>query len=395
MNRRERLMNTLAGRPVDRPAVCFYEINGLDETADRADPADRGDPADWQDPVDVPDSFNIYSHPSWAPLIDLAREKSDRIVMRPVRFPDAPDPVEESKKVEVWYAENGSRYERRAIQCGKRTLTSVTRRDPDINTIWQVEHLFKDAEDVRVFLELPSSGPPGKPDIQGVLETERELGDSGLVMIDTPDALCQAASLFHLADFTILALTDPALFHRLLDRFAADLQPRTEAVARALPGRLWRIYGPEYASPPYLHPRQFHEFVVNYDLPMVKAIQQHGGYARIHSHGRLRLILDGIISTGCDGLDPIEPPPQGDMRLAEVRERCGQQMVLFGNLEASDIENLPADEFREKVRCALEEGVGGRGFVLMPSSCPYGRVLTERALKNYEVMIEEVNIVGG
>jgi hypothetical protein len=68
-------------------------------------------------------------------------------------------------------------------------------------------------------------------------------------------------------------------------------------------------------------------------------------------------------------------------------------MVLFGNLEASDLENLPSAGFREKVCAALAEGTGGRGFVLMPSSCPYGRVLTAQALRNYEVMVEEVERV--
>jgi len=65
---------------------------------------------------------------------------------------------------------------------------------------------------------------------------------------------------------------------------------------------------------------------------------------------------------------------------------------LFGNLEASDIENLPTPQFREKVKRALEEGTRGegRGFVLMPSACPYGRVLSARALSNYEAMVEEV-----
>ncbi len=371
MNPRSRLLSTLAGLPVDRPAVCFYEINGLDEKADLSDP------------------FNIYSHPSWAPLIQLAREKSDRIVMRPVPFPHAPDPLQERTRVEVGY-ENDSRYERQTVYCDRRTLTSVTRRDPDINTVWQVEHLLKDADDVRAFLEIPPAENPGEPDVRGVLEAEQALGDTGIVMIDTPDPLCQAAALFHMAEFTVLATTEPGLFHSLLERFAAGLQPRTEAVAKALPGRLWRIYGPEYASPPYLHPRQFQEYAVRYDTMMVRAIQRYGGYARIHSHGRLRLILEAIASTGCDGLDPIEPPPQGDMRLAEVRERCGQQMVLFGNLEASDIENLPPAQFREKVLRALDEGTrgSGRGFVLMPSSGPSGRVLSAQSMRNYEVMVE-------
>jgi hypothetical protein len=38
--------------------------------------------------------------------------------------------------------------------------------------------------------------------------------------------------------------------------------------------------------------------------------------------------------------------------LAEVRERYGQQMVLFGNLEASDIEGLDAAAFESKVQAA-------------------------------------------
>ena len=36
-----------------------------------------------------------------------------------------------------------------------------------------------------------------------------------------------------------------------------------------------------------------------------------------------------IAATGCVGLDPIEPPPQGDVHLAYVREQVGRQMVLF------------------------------------------------------------------
>ena len=65
-------------------------------------------------------------------------------------------------------------------------------------------------------------------------------------------------------------------------------------------------------------------------------------------------------------------------------------MVLFGNLEASDIENLPVERFSLKVRRAIDEGTSGtgRGFVLMPSACPYGRELSRQALNNYERMID-------
>ena len=73
-----------------------------------------------------------------------------------------------------------------------------------------------------------------------------------------------------------------------------------------------------------------------------------------------------------------------------VRERYGRDWVLFGNLEISDIENLPVDQFVEKVKQALDEGTSGsgRGLVLMPSACPYGRTLSPLTVKNYETMIE-------
>ena len=125
---------------------------------------------------------------------------------------------------------------------------------------------------------------------------------------------------------------------------------------------------------------------------MIRAIHAHGGYARIHCHGRLKNILDMIAGMGADGLDPIEPPPQGDVELRDVRRRHGRQLVLFGNLEIADIETLPTPRFAEKVKRALDEGTAGRGrgFVLMPSAAPFGREVSALTIRNYETIIRLV-----
>ena len=373
MNRRERLMATLRGEAVDRPAVSFYEINGTED-------------------IGTTDPYNIYSHPSWRPLIELAREKTDRIVMRGVAYKSiTPDPIDDISAIET--VERGeSRYTTKRIRVGSRTLTSRTRQDRDVNTVWTEEHLLKDCDDLRAFLEIPAAEAAGEVNVSRILSAEQKLGDSGIVMIDTPDPLCLAASLFDMAEYTVIAMTETELFQRLLARFAEKLLQKTEAVAKALPGRLWRIYGPEYASPPYLPPYLFREYVCRYVAPMVESIHRYGGYARIHSHGRLKDILDDIVATGADGLDPIEPPPQGDVELSYVRERYGKQLVLFGNLEITDIENLPTDQLADKVRRALDEGTSGegRGFVLMPSACPYGRHLSSLTMSNYQKIVEIV-----
>jgi uroporphyrinogen-III decarboxylase len=373
MTRKERLLATIAGCPVDRPAVSFYEINGLTQ-----DPNDK-------------DPFNIYSHPSWHPLLDLARDKTDRLILSHVPLKNArPLPWEECATVEHYSDDNGSRHTVRRIKLADRILTTHQRRDLDVNTTWTLEHPLKDAEDLKAWLDLPRPEFSGEPDMAGVLALDKELGDTGLVLLDTADPLCLAAELFAMSDYTIVALTEPDLFRQALERFAAILLPRVEAIARALPGRLWRIYGPEYASPPYLPPALFAEYVVPYVSQIVQSIQRYGGYARIHSHGNLRLVLDHIAATGCDGLDPIEPPDQGDVELSYVREKYGKQLVLFGNLEATDLENLPTADFKKKIEQALREGTSGqgRGFVLMPSACPYGRILSPLALANYRMMVE-------
>jgi len=67
--------------------------------------------------------------------------------------------------------------------------------------------------------------------------------------------------------------------------------------------------------------------------------------------------------------------------------------VLFGNIEASEIEQMSPTAFEARVRQAIVDGTtgDGRGFVLMPSSCPYGRQIPAQVLANYETMVRLVN----
>ncbi len=92
---------------------------------------------------------------------------------------------------------------------------------------------------------------------------------------------------------------------------------------------------------------------------------------------------------GIDAIDPIEPPPQGDVELADVRRRYGKDLVLFGNLEIADLESTEPAEFEKVVDRALIDGTSGegKGFVLMPSSAPNGRKITPRMMANYETMV--------
>jgi len=426
MTSRERLTATLCGKPVDRPAVNFYEIGGF-----RIDPSD-------------PDEFNIYNDPSWQPLLQLAEEQTDLIRMRspvksrshevvsglPPRLPtqvvaagksDSETCRDEFFKTKK-YVEDGRRFKRVTLKIGGRNMTALTRRSPEVDTVWTVEHLLKSIDDLKAYLQLPDEVFAEDVDVTNLVEEDRKLGDRGIVMVDTEDPICTAASLFSMEDFTIVALTEQKLFHRLLEKLSSHIYARTEKTAKAFPGHLWRIYGPEYVTEPYLPPHLFKEYVVRYTGPMVETIQTYGGFARIHCHGRIRAVLDYIVEMGAVAIDPIEPPPlvsakaravagQGDVELEYVRRKYGSELVLFGNLEIADIENMEPAEFEKVVEKALIDGTSpvrnsrrhkntgqkakisngasgeGKGFVLMPSSAPTGRKITPRMMTNYQTMI--------
>ncbi|HBQ81352.1 MAG TPA: hypothetical protein DD745_00505 [Bacteroidales bacterium] len=382
MTRRERLIATLRGEPVDRPAVSFHEIGGF-----IINPDDQ-------------DEYNIYNSPSWRPLLTMAEEKTDIIRMvSPVRAQshlawDGSDHtgIRQKYVIEHVWEDNNSRFTRSTYRINGKELTSTTRRDKELDTVWTVEHLLKNSGDVKQYLQLPDEIFEERMDINHIDEQEKMLGDKGIILVDTEDPICAVAALFSMEDFTVFAFTEQELCHKLLEKHARYIHKRTEAVARDFPGRLWRIYGPEYATEPFLPVKFFEEYVVRYTGPMVKKIKEYGGYVRIHSHGSVRDILDHIVKMGADATDPLEPSPHGNADLRMIREKYGKNLVLFGNIEIADIENLPSDKFREVVRKTIADGTfgEGRGFVLMPTASPYGRTISERTFRNYEIMIEEV-----
>ncbi len=371
MDSRTRLLNVLSGKSIDRTPVNFYEIGGIS-----ADPDD-------------PDPYNIFNDPSWRPLLALAESETDIIRMVGPRLIPTADNCRDVFYTEEEIERDGSRYHVVEIRIAGRLMRSIRRRDKAVQTWWQIEHLLKSSEDVHAFLALPDAAFEYEPDVSPILAAEAALGERGLVMIDTEDPLCATASLFAMEDYLSLAYTDSALFCQLLDKFARVLYPRVEKTAAAAPDRLWRIYGPEYAGEPYLPPMLFERYVCDYTTPIIRAIQRYGGWARLHAHGRLHNILPLIATMGVDAIDPIEPPPQGDVQLAEVRSQYGNEWALFGNIEVSAIETQPPDIFEATAAAALRAGISepGRGFVLMPTAAPYGRRISDNTLRNYETLV--------
>ena len=86
----------------------------------------------------------------------------------------------------------------------------------------------------------------------------------------------------------------------------------------------------------------------------------------LHSCGNSRVLAD-LLADGTDVgmLNPLEPPPMGDVDLAEVKRTHGNRLALMGNLHTTDVmlRGSPERVQQEALDAMRVAGPGG-GFIL-------------------------------
>ena len=183
-------------------------------------------------------------------------------------------------------------------------------------------------------------------------------------------------------------LLEPALIKLLADTWLERTGDKVDWLLAQGVGPFWHFNGVERAAPPMMSPRQWDQWVVPYDGEIMRRIKAADPEAtiHIHCHGKVRTLLDSFVEMGVDSTDPVEPPPQGNADIGEVKERYDGRLVFLGNIEFLHMETLQPDEIEQLVRRAIEAG-GKRNVMLMPSAGPHQRP-SDLFLANAERYIE-------
>jgi len=361
MTSKQRIMTALNRGQADRVPVSTYALHPFNKRW-------------WQD------------DPSYADLLQFVGEHCDTLsfcgVKATGKFFTAAD-VPATRRV---WREGEAAYTEEVVTTPLGELRTVWRRDDGVDTTWTIEHLLKTPEDVDRFLSIPFE--PVEVDATPVLECQREVGDHGIAYVGCPAPFCETVALFDFEDFAVYCHTDPDLIARLVDALAERIYDWLRKTLEAGAGPLFRICGPEYATPPLLPRHIFERFVVPYDRHLINLMHKYDCYGAIHCHGKVASVLDLIIATGADMLEPLEPPPDGDITLADLKRRAGAHLCLTGYIEWRDLDCAKPGEMREKVKQACEQGAPGGGFMLAPSASPIVTPLPDRTKANYYEYIE-------
>lgn len=360
MNSKERLLNTFHRKPVDRVPISVYELCGYDR--------------------------NLWANcePSYERLMNAIREHTDCLLMLNPDFEYGK--VNELTGIKSW-REGSSVFEEHIIHTPKGDLHALYRNDDSIHTRWTIEHLLKDIEDIDRYLSLDFSQP--NVIFEPIRRENEYLGDRGLMMPTIEDPICMAASLFNMQDFLVYSITETekmqffldALFEIIMERLRIILQNNVKDF-------VFRVVGPEYATPPYLPKELYFNFVTRYLKEITAMIKKAGAIPRVHSHGKVRYALEQIATTDAMAVDPLEPIPDGDIDLAEIKKLYGDRFVLMGNIELKDLENSTPYHVEELVKKAMDDAKEGGGFILLPTATPINVPLSKRCEENFLAFIE-------
>ena len=113
-------------------------------------------------------------------------------------------------------------------------------------------------------------------------------------------------------------------------------------------------------------------------------------YVIKHTDGNLWPIIDMIVDSGIDCLDPIDP--QAGMDLAEVKAKYGHRIALKGNVDCAQTDDLrhAGGGRAEATSEALRKGMPGGGFILSSSNSIHSGVKPE----NYLAMLRTLQEFG-
>lgn len=372
MTHREHFEAALLGRPVERPPIWLREGFDFINGAAGADNRFLG----WQ------------AEETYRQLWKFAR---DHCVMQTSwgtgghfnRYLGVPPSRIKATRQEQ---ADGSITVEHCIDTPKGPLTAVTRHNPGVNTGWKIKPLAESRQDLEKLLSIPFEVEPLR--MQSYRAALERAGDRAVPWTAVSSPFVVVSGCMHLQDLLVLALTEKTFFKELLEEVTRRFLAVLEAMLADGPlATMVTMGGAEQCTPPMMHPEDFAELIVPYDGRIMAALKGNVLGVNCHCHGKVRKALGGMLEMGYDSTDPVEPPPAGDVTIAEARAIVGDRMTLIGNLEFDELENTHPDHIRRRVREML--AAGPNRLVLAASAGPISRV-SDRLAANVRAWIETV-----
>lgn len=135
---------------------------------------------------------------------------------------------------------------------------------------------------------------------------------------------------------------------------------------------------------PLISKSMFHKFVAPYLKEMIDRIHHLGGKVLFHSCGSIASLIPGLIESGVDVLDPIQPIGQ-TMQPEALKNAFGERLCFHGGIDLQKLlpQGMPSQVRTEVKRYCEVLGAGG-GYILGPAHLFQPDVPPENILAVYQ-----------
>ncbi|MCX6908678.1 MAG: hypothetical protein NTY01_11620 [Verrucomicrobia bacterium] len=158
-------------------------------------------------------------------------------------------------------------------------------------------------------------------------------------------------------------MTDAAKCHALLERLTVAAV--AWGVAQARRGVDAVLISSAFAGGGFISQEMYREFVLPYERRMTDAIRPTGVPVYTHTCGRIGDRLELMAATGIDGLDTLDPPPLGNVELADAKRDIGGRLFIKGNMNSvALLDYKTKEQVLAEAGDRIRIGKPGGGYVL-------------------------------
>jgi uroporphyrinogen decarboxylase len=210
----------------------------------------------------------------------------------------------------------------------------------------------------------------------GIEKLVDEFSGDKAVVVHLNDVFSLPRYLMGMEDLLMSIVTQPELVQALVDLSVdINLKMAKEVAARGVK----IVYtGDDYAYTrgPLMSPRHFRELFYPGLMRVMGGYKELGLMVIKHSDGDLWPIIDMIVDSGIDCLDPIDPV--AGMDIAEVKAEYRDRVAVKGNVDCAETLTFASvEEVIEETKEAMRKGMPGGGFILSSGNSIHSSVKPE------------------
>ena len=124
-----------------------------------------------------------------------------------------------------------------------------------------------------------------------------------------------------------------------------------------------------FAGSGFLSPEMYEEFILPFESRLAKAVRDEGKAIYTHTCGAIGDRLELLCRAGISGIECLDPPPLGDVDIAEAVKLLNGRIFIKGNVDpVNTLLRGDADAVRKDVTNIVEAAREMEGFILS-SAC--------------------------